>query len=58
MYLWISTLEWVLGGIYLWLMLKDWEVNRFRNEVEGKKCPADGHFGVAQSPEPPLSETL
>jgi hypothetical protein len=27
-------------------------------EREKKKCPADGHFGVAQSPEPPLSETL
>jgi hypothetical protein len=23
-YLWISTLEWVLSGIYLWLMLKNW----------------------------------
>jgi hypothetical protein len=23
-YLWVSTLEWVLGGMYLWLLLRDW----------------------------------
>ena len=24
-YLWISTLQWMLGWIYLWLMLKCWK---------------------------------
>jgi hypothetical protein len=23
-YLWISTLEWLLGGVYVWLMLRSW----------------------------------
>ena len=23
-YLWVSTLEWVLAGSYLWLLLRDW----------------------------------
>ncbi|HEV8058385.1 MAG TPA: hypothetical protein VGP68_00810, partial [Gemmataceae bacterium] len=30
MYLWISTLEWVLGGIYLWLMLRAWRTENDR----------------------------
>jgi hypothetical protein len=34
------------------------ENGRFSDVKSAKKCPADGHFGVAQSPEPPLSETL
>jgi hypothetical protein len=24
-YLWVSTIEWLLSGIYLWLLLRDWE---------------------------------
>ena len=57
-YLWVSTLEWVFTGAYLWLMLNCWKWEERTKAEEKKKCPADGHFGVAQSPEPPLSETL
>jgi hypothetical protein len=57
-YLWISTLEWLLAGIYLWLMVLGWRRKDAEKWSEAqKKCPADGYFGVAQSPEPPLSET-
>ncbi len=24
-YLWVSTLEWALAGVYVWLMLRDWD---------------------------------
>ena len=39
MYLWISTLQWLLGGAYLWMMLLSWRKCEVEKGSEEKNVP-------------------